>query len=92
VHKWERYNGLIVYDLRRSAFRNLVNAGVPEKVAKMVSGHKTRSVFDRYHMVSADDITNAMRRLEVVALGIQPVGVKSVKTIPRRSSKLLKGL
>jgi hypothetical protein len=69
-----------------------VHAGVPEELAMRISGHKTRSVFDRYAIVSADNITNTMRRLEVAALGVQRVGVKSVKTIPRRSRKLLKGL
>lgn len=61
---WHRYNGIIVYDLRRSAIRNLINAGVPEKVAMRISGHKTRSVFDRYHIVSVGDVTAAMRRVE----------------------------
>ncbi len=44
--------------------RNLVKAGVAEKVAMQLTGHKTRSVFDRYHIVSAGDLREAIQKLE----------------------------
>jgi integrase len=61
-----RYSGLIVHDLRRSAIKNLMAAGVNEKVAMSISGHKTRSVFDRYHIVDSSDVLAAMRRVEAL--------------------------
>jgi integrase len=59
------FTGLFVHDLRRSGARNLVRAGVPEHIAMAITGHRTRSMFDRYDIASDEDLTNALDRVTV---------------------------
>jgi integrase len=64
--------GRIFHDLRRSAVRLLIRSGVQERVAMMISGHKTRSVFDRYAIVSEQDLTDAVRKLQKFQEAAEP--------------------
>jgi len=58
--EWRRcdltYRGLIFHDLRRCAVRGLMRAGVAQKTAMTITGHKTISVFQRYHIIAPSEL------------------------------------
>lgn len=55
---------LLFRELRRSAARNLVRAGVDRDVARKVTGHRTESMFSRYNITDTADQLEAFRRVD----------------------------
>jgi integrase len=71
------------HDRRRTAVRNLVNAGVVERVAMTVTGHRTRRVFDAYHIVSPGDLQDVARKLAGMISGMRKGAGEKTRPLSR---------
>jgi hypothetical protein len=75
-----RYKGRLFHDLRRSAVRDMIRAGVAQTIAMAVSGHKTATIFQRYNITDTSDLRDALSKTALY----REAGREKVRSIAAR--------
>ena len=75
-----------LHDCRRTAARNLIRANVPERVAMLLTGHKSRAIFDRYNIINKQELLEAGDQL-VAYLAQQAQAMPAPLAAPRGRSR-----
>ncbi|MBW2557531.1 MAG: tyrosine-type recombinase/integrase [Deltaproteobacteria bacterium] len=57
----EGKGGFVFHDLRHTFNTNMRKASVPESVIMEITGHSTRSTFDRYNTIDEGDLRGSGR-------------------------------
>jgi len=69
----------------------MVRAGISETVAMKISGHKTRSVFDRYNITSDKDLKEAARKQEVYLNSVMGTNLGTIVDFPTKKGSAKTG-